>query len=380
MARASGFDSFMGGFTAVRDLVKEERGYAAAREQYGEKANAPGLFNALQEQDLAVNRDKRADQQLAIQARGADRADRADRRQAEAHDFNMADSHSTRDEDGLLNLVNGLRQARDDDQDLGEAFDKLVDTLPKFGVDADDIPKMRQELLDNPDILDQYYEALSEPVTSRTGRTAAGTKASQDSRRAAESELMKFDDVFNRLDKLQDPDRQNAARSILGMPWPGKIIEGGMGQLGALPGSDAADYVADLEALAEGDVRSIAFETLKGGGQITEAESKFARDALLMLSRSTSYEKYQRELADFRSYMERLRDAAERRMDGESVPELDYRNTEEKRGTGEDESYTRNNGTDVNTIFPGFVDPDSGDKFLGGDPGDPASWETNSGE
>ena len=381
MARASGFDSFMGGFTAVRDLVKEERGYAAAREQYGEKANAPELFGKLQEQDLAVKRDKRADQQMAIQAQAAARAERADGRAAETHDFSMADNRSSRNEQGMLNLVNGLRQARDQDQDLGEAFDMLVDTLPKFGVDPDDIPAMRQELLENPAILDQYYEALSKPVTTRNGRTAAGTKVmSGDERAEIEGELLKFDDVFARIDKLQDPDRQVAARSILGMFGPGKAMSGGFGQYGAFPGSEAAGYVSDLEALAEGDVRSIAFETLKGGGQITQVESEFARDALLRLKRSTSYEHYQRELSDFRAYMEKLRDAARRRLDGESVPPLKYNEVETKRGTGNDESYTRSNGTDVNTIYPGFVDPDSGDKFLGGDPGDPASWETNSGE
>lgn len=371
----------MGGFTAVRDLVKEERGYKAAREQYGEKANDPGLFNALQEQDLAVNRDERAERQTVVQERAADRADTADTRLAQAHDFDMADNNSTRDEEGLLNLVQGLRQARDQEQDLGEAFDKLVDTLPKFGVDADDIPKMRQELLDNPEILDQYYEALSKPLTTRTGRTAAGTKImSADDIAAAEGEIAKFDDVFSRLDKLQDPDREDAARSILGLPGPNKILSGGLGMFGSVPDTAAADYVSDFEALIEGDVRAIAFETLKGGGQITEKESEFARDAMLRLKRTTSYDKYSRELADFRSYMERLRDAAQRRLSGETVKPLKYNQTEEKRGTGEDESYTRNNGTDINTIFPGFVDADSGDVFKGGDPGDPANWDTNNGD
>jgi len=371
----------MGGFTAVRDLVKEERGYKAAREQYGEKANDPGLFNALQEQDLNVKRDERAERQTVVQERAADRADRDERRTAETHDFTMADNRTTRDEEGMLNMVQGLRQARDQGQDLGEAFDMMIETLPKFGVSEEDIPAMRQELIDNPAILDQYYEALSKPVTTRNGRTAAGTKVlTGDERAEIENELLKFDDVFSRIDKLQDPERQTAARSILGMPGPGKAMSGGFGQFGAYPGSDAAGYVSDLEALAEGDVRSIAFETLKGGGQITQVESEFARDALLRLKRSTSYAHYQRELSDFRAYMEKLRDTARRRLDGETIAPLKYNEVETKRGTGNDESYVRDNATDVNTIYPGFVDPDSGDKFLGGDPGDPASWETNSGE
>ena len=68
-------------------------------------------------------------------------------------------------------------------------------------------------------------------------------------------------------------------------------------------------------------IRSAAFETLKGGGQITEKESEFAADAIAKLTRSTSPAEYRRELKRLRAYMENLMGVAARRANGEEVPE-----------------------------------------------------------
>src|SRR5690606_28110040 len=88
---------------------------------------------------------------------------------------NMETAQQERQKQAVLGLVNGLRQARDQGQDLGAAFDALADTLPSLGVDPKDIPQMRQALIDNPAILDQYYAALTDPVEAAKLQKIAGS-------------------------------------------------------------------------------------------------------------------------------------------------------------------------------------------------------------
>ena len=369
------FETAMRGYEIADDMIKETRGYQAAREQYGDgPASDPGLFSALQNMDLAQNRDRRADEQTEMQRRGVDRADRQDARAGEAHSTQQSVISDSRKKEATLNLINGLREARDKDQDLGEAFDALADSLPGLGVSKEDLPAMREELLKNPEILDQYYEALT-GVGSGVKKPAPGKGATGVDREAVASEIMKFDDVLNRIDKLQDPERQDAAQSIVGLPGSGVFSSGGFGQYGSIPGFAAADYVSDFEALQEGDIRAIAFETLKGGGQITEKESEFARDAIARISRATSYEKFVEELQYTREYIERLRDAAMRRLNGEDVPELARPGS--LVNTTREGDYPRDGAAPE--IYPGWSDPDTGDKFVGTDPSDPTHWEDKNG-
>lgn len=369
---ATGFEAFMGGFNATRDLVKRERAYSAAREQYGEKANDPGLFSALDELEYAGNRDARAERQTRIQERQADRSDRSEVREQATHDFEMSSATDERKKEATLNLIQGLRAARDEGQDLGEAFDALSDTLPGLGVSAEDLPAMREELLKNPEILDQYYEALAPATKAGAASAASAAKASQASEDTIKG-LQKLSDVTERLNLLESPEYAEVGASVFGLPTPGGIFgSGGFGSLGSVPGSAAADFVSNLEAL-KADVRSNAFETLKGGGQITETESKFAADAIARLERTTSYTEFQRELGRARAYIEALQQTAMRRLNGESVPSLNW-DDNDKRGSEDDPNYQRTDGSDVQQIYPGFIDPDTGAKFNGGDPGDPDSW------
>lgn len=362
------FEAAMGGYNAADQMIKEGRAYRAAREKYGEKASNPGLFSALEEMDLAKNRDSRAERQIKIQERAADRADRQESRTAQSHSIQTREAESGRDQAGLFSLVNGLRQARDSGQDLGAAFDQLVDKLPEFGVSEEDIPTLRQELLDNPAILDSYYEALG-------GDKAAGvkpmTQKQAQAKEAGSAALLKMQDIFQRIDLLESPEYEPAGQSVFGMPGVGGIFgHGGFGAFGAIPGSSAADFVANLTSL-EGDIRSQAFETLKGGGQITEKESEFARDAIARLDRTTSYEEFQRELTRVRKYMTELMSAAERRLGGEAVPELAW-------GDDDTTGYNRNNATDTGQITTGFTDP-YGNKLVGTDPNNPAHWQDKDG-
>jgi hypothetical protein len=69
-----------------------------------------------------------------------------------------------------------------------------------------------------------------------------------------------------------------------------------------VPGTDASDFRAVLDQIG-GAAFLQAFESLKGGGQITEVEGKKATDAIARLSRSQSDKEFEQSLNDLRSVM-----------------------------------------------------------------------------
>lgn len=311
---------------AIEDRFQQRKALGSAIDKYGDKARDPGLFAALQETDIAASREARTEResQQNMQIRGAQES-----RASETFTRAKSDDDVAKRQKATLGLVQGLRQARDRGEDVGAAFDKLAETLPSLGVNPDDIPEMRQAVVDNPKILDDYLAALTggakepgkEPgkATSATGGEAGALeRASQD--------------IFNRLDILEGKDAEfvegvggedeftRVQESIFGTPTLRGARAGGYGSFGSVTGTRAADYAANYEALS-GDIRSAAFETLKGGGQITEKESEFAADAIAKLTRSTSPAEYRRELKRLRAYMENLMGVAARRANGEEVPE-----------------------------------------------------------
>lgn len=79
-------------------------------------------------------------------------------------------------------------------------------------------------------------------------------------------------------------------KAIFGSPTIAKAIQsGGFGKLGAAYGSEAADAAAAV-ALLKSRLFTQAFETLKGGGSITEPEGEAATAAVANLDRAQSYE------------------------------------------------------------------------------------------
>lgn len=69
-----------------------------------------------------------------------------------------------------------------------------------------------------------------------------------------------------------------------------------------IPGTDAADFRAVLDQIG-GTAFLQAFESLKGGGQITEVEGKKATDAIARLSRAQSDKEFEQSLRDLREVM-----------------------------------------------------------------------------
>ena len=72
-------------------------------------------------------------------------------------------------------------------------------------------------------------------------------------------------------------------------------MKGGWG-IAQVPGSDAADFKTDLDNLT-GKMFIAAFESLKGGGAISEKEGEAATRAIANLSKSQSGKQFRQNLA-----------------------------------------------------------------------------------
>ncbi len=376
------FDAAMSGYNAADKMIRSERAHRAAREKYGDIADDPGLFSAIQQIELDRNRDTRATEQQNF---NQDMRLRREKRDVEKHTTDQSHTQDDRKKDGILNLVNGLREARDNGDDLGEAFDSMVKNLGDLGVSEEDIPGLREELLANPAILDQYHKALTDPGKGKGGLSASA-QAKADAKAAStgtaiQDSLMRLDILEGvGLDKADAKEWEEIQSSVFGLPTPSKMWQGGFGMMGAVPSSAAADYVVNMEAMMS-DVRSMAFETLKGGGHITEKESEFARDAIANISRSTSVQEYRRELKRLRNYLMNVEKAQTRRRNGETVPDTPFTTSTTADTTPDapvkkNPNYESTDGATANKIWIGMVD-EKGDTYVGpGPPTEDENWRT----
>lgn len=108
------------------------------------------------------------------------------------------------------------------------------------------------------------------------------------------------------VDNLQSlPQAEATANQILGVidkaiGHPGREYATGMSSiLPIVPGTDAADFRAILDQI-KGQTFLQAFESLKGGGQITEIEGQKATQAIARLDRAQSEKEFLRSLQDLR--------------------------------------------------------------------------------
>jgi hypothetical protein len=88
---------------------------------------------------------------------------------------------------------------------------------------------------------------------------------------------------------------------------------------GPIQGTSAADFTAALKQVT-GKQFLQAFETLKGGGQITEIEGTKATEALANLSTSQSEKQFRRALLAFRYEVGELVKIAKKRASTNSLP------------------------------------------------------------
>lgn len=92
-------------------------------------------------------------------------------------------------------------------------------------------------------------------------------------------------------------------------------LSGTMDPRNYLPGTDARDFQVVLDQLG-GSAFLQAFDSLKGGGQITEVEGKKATDAIARLNRAQSDKEFEASLRDLREVIEKGR----QRLGGTAAP------------------------------------------------------------
>lgn len=356
------FETAMTGYNIADEMIKSKKGYDAAVEQYGEgRASAPGLFTALQNQDIDANKDRRADSAEA-------RAERVDARNATTHSYETQSLHDEQQEDGLLNMIQGLRQARDNGQDLGEAFDGLAGALPNLGVSEEDLPAMRQELLDNPDMLDSYYAALTDAseqaqmienrsdggISGSPGGEGGVTKAQRD----VSDTIQNMSQHYERLDEL------------------GGIKSSDVGVVQSIGRAAASSTVGRFMGSTLGSEEEGLRRTIEGMRpmllqSIIQAEGMGAR----MFDSNADMQMWLSVVTDPTQDIQTVRRLLKEFEAKHGVASAGGTPVPIRPGnTMNSTEYQRQNGSDIDTISVGHRDPETGAVFNGGNPGDPASW------
>lgn len=340
---------FAQGYQMGGDIPRKARAREAAREKYGDAVDDPGLFAALQNMELAENRDSRAAQQQTFQ-QGVTTA--REGRASEQHDFTMDEAKSKSQRDAALRVVNGLRAARDRGEDVIGAFDKMRDSLLEMGVDPVDLPEMRTQLAENPDLLDSYHAAL----TSGTPLTVKSAKAAQDTEKdaAAEAEgredasevITELRDLYTKLDEGKGITNSDVDSFSNVIRWMRSTAGGRLA--GAATGTKNEEYRRSIEAIRPHLINII--KSMEGLGA-------------KMFDSNKDMEMWLATVSDPSSGL----GAVNRALD---VFEARYGAAKDKL---RDQGVANNDARESNQIWPGYeVD---GKRFKGGNPGDPDNWE-----
>jgi hypothetical protein len=104
--------------------------------------------------------------------------------------------------------------------------------------------------------------------------------------------------ILNTLGQLEKSPGMSA---VVGWPNP---LKGGLGFLGNVPASRAADFQAKLDQLG-GQQFLQAYESLRGGGQITEVEGTKATNAIASMQTAQSEEQFLKSLNEFKGIVQR---------------------------------------------------------------------------
>lgn len=165
------------------------------------------------------------------------------------------------------------------------------------------------------------------------------------------------------LNRQKDASISSAANQIAvidkALEHPGREtatgVSGAVDPRNYVPGTNATDFRAVLDQLS-GSAFLQAFESLKGGGAITEVEGKKATDAIARLQRTQSDVEFERSLKDLRKVMT----DGYKRLSGNEYQNPAPSNPKKASGKVSD-------APKLGATQDGYV-------YKGGDPADPKSW------
>lgn len=180
------------------------------------------------------------------------------------------------------------------------------------------------------------------------------------------------------LDLINSIEQDKGLSAVVGLPNP---LEGRIPFIGNVAGSAAADFQAKLDQLG-GKQFLEAFESLKGGGQITQIEGEKATNAIARMQTSQSEKAFKQALDELRQIVVRASDRAKQKagifnnVNPANPPNLPDPLQESLNAIQEQQA-----GQGVNPMQrPELMPPKPGAivdgyVFLGGNPADPKSWK-----
>lgn len=195
----------------------------------------------------------------------------------------MAKGMQYNPETGTVAPIGGFVQSRQDikyGEGLGGELAKaqLADQIAKMQAQG----RLKEELKYSPEITKQVE--LAKVEAGKIGKAEDIIDTSQ-----------------GLLDAIKEVETHPGLSAVIGMP---EITKGEIPIYGSFRSTPAANFKASLKRL-RGKTFKKAFETLKGGGQITEKEGEAARDAELVMDTAQTEEQFIKALREYKSIIQK---------------------------------------------------------------------------
>lgn len=231
-------------------------------------------------------------------AMGAGDIDRANRIAAFAKIY---DKNVTMTPDGQYVPLQGLPQALGQLEFGKESGTQQAKDIYEPGrAGAVESAKLGQEL--------QYGPSIKAAETAATVHAEDISKAQTGLGKASEQSKQM-------LDLLAQIEQSPGLEAVVGLPNP---MQGGLG-LFNVRGTPAADFQAKLDQLG-GKQFLEAFESLKGGGQITQIEGEKATNAIARMQTSQSEKAFREALNEFKGIVQRAAERAQAKASQQVLP------------------------------------------------------------
>jgi hypothetical protein len=184
------------------------------------------------------------------------------------------------------------------------------------------------------------------PPTGKKAREAFDEEVGKQTAKSAIAAPQAIENANNALSVLDQLEKHPGLPRILGLT----------GKFPSAPGGNAADAEAILGQI-KGKAFLQAFDTLKGGGQITEVEGQKATEAIARLNQNQSEKAFRESLAELRGIMERGLSRARAQGQVPAPPAAATAPKPPPKGP------------------PQAGQIEDGYRFKGGNPADPKNWE-----